>query len=69
MKKNSLKKLVIGLRGHELQLILMIFNTCRLKCQMSLGSNEGQVGHYDQGQNSAAIKGRAELLPRHRGQL
>lgn len=49
--------------------IHFFFHSQRLKCQMSLGSNEGQVGHYDQGQSSVSIKSRAELCPRHRGQL
>lgn len=46
-----------GLRGHEPQrTYLYFFNSGRLKCQMPLGSNEGRVGHYDRGQNSASIK-------------
>lgn len=57
-------KITVGLGGHELQRTsLHFFSSRRLKCQMPLGSNEGQVGRYNRGQSSA-IKSRAELYVR-----
>lgn len=62
-------EITLGFKGHELQRTYQyFFCSRRLKCQMPLGSNEGQVGHYDRGQSGASIKSRAELCPRHRGQ-
>lgn len=72
IKVKSLKSVEkLGLkRSQTLSVYITIFfHSWRLKCQMSLGSNEGQVGHYDRGQRSVSIKSRAEICPHHRRQL